>query len=137
MSHLTYYNYKSVGERNAERNGYNQAVRVGEYIHLSGQGGWNPDNGDFSSHVDAQIDQAFRNVDLALKTAGGKGWEQVFRVNSYHVILNDAVLEAFARNFAHWMPNHKPLWTCVGVTKLGEQQMLVEVEVQAHDPAHN
>lgn len=34
--------------------------------------------------IDDQIDQAFANVDHILREAGGKGWEQVFRVNSYH-----------------------------------------------------
>lgn len=38
MSHLQYYAYKGVGERNRERNGYQQAVRVGDRIECSGQG---------------------------------------------------------------------------------------------------
>lgn len=42
-------------------------------------GGWDPETGDFpkTKEINAQIDQAFRNVDLALKAAGSKGWEQV------------------------------------------------------------
>jgi len=35
--------------------------------------------------INAQIDQAFVDVELNLKDAGGMGWEQVFRVNFYHV----------------------------------------------------
>jgi enamine deaminase RidA (YjgF/YER057c/UK114 family) len=31
------------------------------------------------------------------------------------------------------MPNHQPIWTCVGVTKLAEEDMKVEIEVVAHD----
>lgn len=44
-------------------------------------GGWDPETGDFpkTKEINAQIDQAFRNVDLALKAAGSKGWEQVCR----------------------------------------------------------
>lgn len=38
MSHLQYYAYKGVGERNLKRNGYNQAVRIGDRIECSGQG---------------------------------------------------------------------------------------------------
>nr|KIR88039.1 hypothetical protein I308_01089 [Cryptococcus tetragattii IND107] len=78
--------------------------------------------------------QAFENVQSALTAAGGKGWDQVFRVNSYHVPLNNEALEAMVRNFRKWMPNHQPLWTCVGVTRLGEDDMRVEIEVQAYDP---
>ncbi|ODN85012.1 hypothetical protein L202_00844 [Cryptococcus amylolentus CBS 6039] len=160
MSDLTYYNYKGVGEYNAEHHGYSQAVRVGDTIQCSGQGtsilvpmttlvgeirslrvlrflhftgGWD-ESGKFFREINQQIDKAFENVDLALKTAGGKGWEQVFRVNSYHVPLNGEAQEAMTRNFKKWMPNHKPLWTCVGVTRLGEDDMRVEVEVQAYDP---
>lgn len=81
-----------------------------------------------------QIDQAFANIDHILKEAGGKGWEQVFRVNSYHIPMDDRALAAMGRNFEKWMPNHKSLWTCVGVVKLGAEAMRVEIEVQAHDP---
>ncbi|KAL4887942.1 Endoribonuclease L-PSP/chorismate mutase-like protein, partial [Aspergillus ambiguus] len=134
MSHLTYYNYDGVGKRNQQNFKYSQAVRIGDRIECSGQGGWDPDTGDFYKEINAQIDQAFRNVELALKTAGGKGWEQVFRVNSYHVPINNEALEAMVRNFRNYMPNHEPLWTCVGVTRLGEDDMRVEIEVVAHDP---
>ncbi|GAA6020735.1 hypothetical protein JCM10207_002006 [Rhodosporidiobolus poonsookiae] len=134
MSHLQYFNYPGVGEHNAEHFHYSQAVRIGDRIECSGQGGWDPKTGEFYKEINAQIDQAFKNVDLALKQAGGKGWEQVFRVNSYHVPLNKEANDAMVRNFRHWMPGHKPLWTCVGVPRLGEDDMRVEVEVCAHDP---
>ena len=88
-------------------------------------GGWDPKTGVYFKEINQQIDQAFANVDLNLKDAGGKGWEQVFRVNSYHVPLNNEALEAMVRNFKHWMPNHSPIWTCVGVTRLGEDDMRV------------
>lgn len=38
MSHLTYYNYPGVGERNAQNFKYSQAVRIGDRIECSGQG---------------------------------------------------------------------------------------------------
>jgi enamine deaminase RidA (YjgF/YER057c/UK114 family) len=97
-------------------------------------GGWDPKTFEFHREINAQIDQAFANVDLNLKDAGGKGWEQVFRVNSYHVPINNEALDAMVRNFKKWMPNHQPIWTCVGVSRLGEDDMRVEIEVVAHDP---
>jgi enamine deaminase RidA (YjgF/YER057c/UK114 family) len=33
-----------------------------------------------------------------------------------------------------WTPNHNPIWTCVEVQKLGEEDVKVEIEVVAHDP---
>ncbi|GAA6020723.1 hypothetical protein JCM10207_002000 [Rhodosporidiobolus poonsookiae] len=136
MSHLQYFNYAGVGERNAKQFKYSQAVRVGDRIECSGQGGWDPETGSYDGfrEINAQIDQTFKNVDIALKAAGGKGWEQVFRINSYHVHLNGEAMAAMVRNFKQWMPNHEPLWTCVGVTRLGEDDMHVEIEVCAHDP---
>ncbi|PYI02631.1 L-PSP endoribonuclease family protein [Aspergillus sclerotiicarbonarius CBS 121057] len=134
MSHLTYYNYDGVGKRNQQTFKYSQAVRIGDRIECAGQGGWDPNTGVFYKEINAQIDQAFKNVELNLKDAGSKGWEQVFRVNSYHVPINDEALEAMVRNFKKYMPDHEPIWTCVGVTRLGEDDMRVEIEVVAHDP---
>ncbi|KAK1254812.1 hypothetical protein MKX08_008807 [Trichoderma sp. CBMAI-0020] len=134
MSNLKYYSYDGVGKRNVEKYSYSQAVRVGDRIEISGQGGWHPTTGEFKNDVNAQIDQAFANVDLTLKDAGGKGWSQVYRVNSYHLPLDNEALGAMVRNFKTYMPNHQPLWTCIGVQRLGEDPMRVEIEVVAHDP---
>lgn len=71
---------------------------------------------------------------MNLKDAGGKGWSQVFRVNSYLVPLNNETLAAMIRNFEKWMPDHQPIWTCVGVSRLGadDMNMRVEIEVSAY-----
>ncbi|KAF2847367.1 hypothetical protein T440DRAFT_481791 [Plenodomus tracheiphilus IPT5] len=134
MAHLQYSAYQGVGERNLKRFGYQQAVRVGDRIECAGQGGWHPETGAYSDSLEAHVDQAFANVDLCLKDAGGKGWSQVYRVNSYHVPLDDEALELMTKGFKKWMPDHSPIWTCVGVVKLGEDDMKVEIEVVAHDP---
>ncbi|KAF2014567.1 endoribonuclease L-psp family protein [Aaosphaeria arxii CBS 175.79] len=133
MAHLQYYSYEGVGTTNREKYSYSQAVRIGDRIECSGQGGWH-DDFVFEKEINAQIDLAFANVEKNLKSAGGKGWSQVFRVNSYHVPLNDEALTAMVRNFKKYMPDHQPLWTCVGVTRLGADDMRVEIEVVAHDP---
>jgi len=99
-------------------------------------GGWKPEGPltNMSSNISEQIDQAFANVDLTLRTAGGKGWSQVFRITSYHVPLGEEAMGAMVRNFRKWMPDHEPLWTTIGVARLGDEHMLVEIEVAAHDP---
>jgi enamine deaminase RidA (YjgF/YER057c/UK114 family) len=73
-------------------------------------------------------------VDHNLRHAGGKGWSQVFSVNSYHVPLNNEALAAMTRNSRKWCPDHKPTFTCVGVQRLGGDDMRVEIQVIAHDP---
>lgn len=40
-------------------------------------GGWDTETGEIHKEASAQIDQAFKNVDVCLKDAGGKGWDQV------------------------------------------------------------
>ncbi|KAJ6042996.1 uncharacterized protein N7446_001192 [Penicillium canescens] len=97
-------------------------------------GGWDPTTGVFEKEINAQIDLAFANVERNLKDAGGKGWSQVFRVNSYHVPINNEAMDAMVQNFKKYMPDHQPIWTCVGVTRLGEDDMRVEIEVVAHVP---
>jgi enamine deaminase RidA (YjgF/YER057c/UK114 family) len=87
-----------------------------------------------STEINAQIAQAFATIDVMLKDAGGKGWSQVFRVNTYHLPLNDEAMEAVSREFRKWMPNHQPIWTAVGVTRMGRDDMRVEIEVSAYDP---
>lgn len=73
-------------------------------------------------------------MQTALEHAGGKGWSQVFRVNSYHVGLTDEVTSIMGEMYGKWMPDHKPIWTEIGVSKLGAEGMRVEIEVSAYDP---
>jgi enamine deaminase RidA (YjgF/YER057c/UK114 family) len=94
-------------------------------------GGWDPETGLYPDTVKEQIEQAFKNVELALKDAGGKGWEQVYRVNSYHIPLDEEAVAIMAAQLKKWMPSHQPIWTCVGVAQLGEKEMKVEIEVVA------
>ncbi|CAG8274514.1 unnamed protein product [Penicillium olsonii] len=133
MSHLQYYVYPGYGEASQKNLRYSQAVRIGDRIETSGQGGWDPETSKIPTEINAQIDQAFANVHLALTQAGGKGWSQVFRVNSYHLPLNDEAMHAMVRSFRKYMPDHEPLWTCIGVARLGYDDMRVEIEVVAHD----
>jgi enamine deaminase RidA (YjgF/YER057c/UK114 family) len=62
------------------------------------------------------------------------GWEQVFRIKSYHVSIDNEAIETTVHNLRKYMLNHKPVWTCIGVTGLAEDCMKVEIEVVAHDP---
>lgn len=99
-------------------------------------GGWDPKTGEYPEDLDAEIGQAFANVDLNLRDAGSTGgWKNVYRVNSYHVPLDDTVLAIMKKYFEKWMPDHQPIWTTIGVVNLGESSMRVEIEVVAQEPA--
>jgi enamine deaminase RidA (YjgF/YER057c/UK114 family) len=58
----------------------------------------------------------------------------VFRLVSYHPSLNNEAVEIMVRELKKWTPGHKPIWTCIGVEKLAEEEMKIEIEVVAHDP---
>jgi enamine deaminase RidA (YjgF/YER057c/UK114 family) len=91
MSNLQYYAYPGVGVRNRDQYGYQQAVRVGDRIECSGQGGWNPKTGEFTTEINAQIAEAFENVDLCLKDAGGKGMYTRSRPKAVKTVRPDII----------------------------------------------
>ncbi|KAL6815241.1 putative translation initiation inhibitor [Trichoderma sp. SZMC 28013] len=128
--------YPGFGDHAFEQYGYSQAVRIGSRVEISGQGGWDPDSEDIviSADIKEEIDQAFRNVDLTLKHAGSKGISQAIQIKSYHTNLGDEVIGYMTENLKRWIPDHKPIWTAIGVTKLGLVGMRVEIEAVAHDP---
>ncbi|KAK1999815.1 endoribonuclease L-PSP [Colletotrichum falcatum] len=136
MSGLKYFCGDDYGVTLRREMHYSQAVRVGDNIEISGQGGWDPKTGEIANHLLQEIDQAFENVDLTLKNAGGEGWSQVFRIRLYAVdeAWNAESIGRMVDNIKKWTPNHAPILTGVGVTKLGQPGMRVEVEVSAYDP---
>jgi len=100
-------------------------------------GGWDPQTSEVKTDLLEEIDQAFSNVELALKDAGIQdGWKSVFRVTSYHAGFDgdqERVFGKMVANFEKYMPGHEPIWTCVGVTALALPQMRIEIEVVAVD----
>ena len=97
---------------------------------LSGQGGgWN-DNWEFPESLTDEIAQAFRNVERTLASAGA-AWQHVIHVNSYHVGFRDEVNQTMTERFRHYMPDHAPIWTALGVAALGDPKMRIEIRVTA------
>jgi len=120
------------GERQLRRFHYSQAVKIGDRLEISGQGGWN-DNWEFPESITDEIAQAFRNVERTLAVAGA-GWKHVVHVNSYHVGLDghqEEINQAMTERFRHYMPDHAPIWTLLGVAALGDPKMRVEIRVTA------
>jgi enamine deaminase RidA (YjgF/YER057c/UK114 family) len=52
---------------------------------------------------------AFRNIDLALKAAGGRGISHVYKIVSYHVNLGKDDMPFTKKNLIKWFPDHKPI----------------------------
>jgi enamine deaminase RidA (YjgF/YER057c/UK114 family) len=124
------------GRKNLLDYSYSMAMEVDGRVELSGQGGWDPETLEFptSRPIEAEINQAFDNVAFMLN-AVGLSWVNVGHVNSYHVLEPDGTILAataeMARQFRQRMPDHQPIWTCLGVAVLGDPKMRVEIRVTA------
>ena len=124
------------GQKSLRDYSYSMVMEVDGRVELSGQGGWDPATLDFPAgrSIEAEINQAFDNVEFMLK-AVGLDWRNVGHVNSYHVPEPDgAILAAtaeMARQFRRRMRDHQPIWTCLGVAVLGDPKMRVEIRVTA------
>ncbi|PSB49491.1 hypothetical protein C7B80_01775 [Cyanosarcina cf. burmensis CCALA 770] len=112
---------------------YSQAVKIGDRVEISGQGGWD-DNLQIPEAVADEIAQAFQNVERTLATAGAS-WEHVVHVNSYHVGgFPLEVNEVMVKLFRHYMPDRAPIWTELGVAALALPTMRIEIRVTAIVP---
>lgn len=122
------------GERNLEKFHYSQAVKAGNRVEISGQGGWNND-WEFPDSVEEEIIQAFKNVERTLALAGAT-WKDVIHVNSYHVptasdFIGDDHMSTMTDQFRKYMDSRAPVWTTIGVPVLGDPKMRVEIRVTA------
>lgn len=115
--------------------GYSQAVRIGDRVETSGQGGWNDDL-VVAEDLEQEIVQAFDNVGRTLSEAGAT-WVDVVHVNSYHKVepgaeaIGDEHNRVMVREFRNRLGGRTPVWTQTGVTVLGLATMRIEIRVTA------
>jgi len=134
MNRPEFFATPGYGETQLAAMHYNQAVRIGDRVETSGQGGWD-DDWNFPDHLDDEIVQAFENVERTLAEAGAT-WRDVIAVNSYHLPASaDSIGEAHNRvmveQFRKRMGDRAPIWTEIGVTAFGAPAMRVEIRVTA------
>lgn len=109
---------------------YSQVVQVGNIVKISGQGGWDTE-GSMASSASEQVKLALENVEKALRAANDKlSWNNVYAIRSYHTNIDESA-DLCIVGWRRVMPQHRPVWTCVEVTKLGIEGMQVEIEVEA------
>lgn len=118
------------GDRLRDQLHYAQAVKIGNRVEISGQGGWN-DELEIVGPLEEEIAQTFRNVARTLAAAGAS-WEDVVHVNSYHVGGFPPIVNAtIAKLYRHYMPNRTPVWTETCVAALALPEMHIEIRVTA------
>jgi len=113
---------------------YHQALRIGNRVEISGQGGWHDDL-TFPESLEEEIVTAFDNVERTLAEAGAT-WRDVVSVESFHLpaapdSIGDAHNRVMVEQFRARMGDRAPIWTQLGVTALGAPKMRVEIRVTA------
>jgi len=109
--------------------GYARAVQVGDVVHVSGTTGTDP-SGKVLAPGDAyaQTVQTIRNIEGALQRLG-LGLENVVRTRIYLTQIDR--WEEVAKAHAEFFGQIHPATTLVGVARLVDPEMLVEIEAQA------
>ncbi|MDS0132138.1 hypothetical protein H5970_01835 [Amycolatopsis sp. CM201R] len=113
---------------------YSQAVRIGNRVEISGQGGWDDDT-VFPADLEEEIVRAFDNVERTLATAGAT-WADVVSVDSFHLptaddTIGDDHTRVMVEQFRKRMGDRAPIWTQLGVAALGAPGMRVEIRATA------
>ncbi|KAL0938442.1 endoribonuclease l-psp [Colletotrichum truncatum] len=133
MASAQFFNYPGT-ESNAEQYHYSQAVKIGNTVRTSGQGGWD-EQGKITTDLEKQIATAFDNVLKALKAVDSRlSFDDIYAIRSYHLDM-DSSFDVMTGLFKKLFPNHKPIWTCIQIGKLGLEGMQVEIEVEASIPS--
>ena len=106
---------------------YSQAIRTGNLLMTSGQLGLDPETGILPEGVEAQAEQALKNVGAILEAAG---FARTDVVKTTVFIRNMGDFGKVNEIYAAFFGDHKPARSCVEVSALPKNG-LVEIEVTA------
>lgn len=134
MSNPQFFATPGYGDTQLANMHYQQAVRLGDRVETSGQGGWD-DDFNFPESLEDEIVRAFDNLERTLAVAGAT-WSDVVAVDSFHIPAADDSIgddhnRVMVEQFRKRMGDRAPIWTQVGVAALGAPKMRVEIRATA------
>ena len=105
-----------------------QAIRAGGLVFVSGQAGVGDDGAIVGPDFDRQADQAFRNLERALKAAGS-GLDRIAKVTIY--LTSMAHFPKIVELRRKWFSPPYPADTIVEVSALYSPEAMIEIEAVA------
>lgn len=117
----------SSGSTFEEEVGYSRAVKVGDFIFLSGCTGFNYETSQISENAKEQCEQTLLNIRNALEKAG-VGLENVVKTVFY--FSEPSVFNDCKPVFKKYFGNIRPTLTAVGA-QLHDDRIKLEIEVTA------
>lgn len=110
--------------------GYSRAVKVGNYVHVSGTTG-NGADGKIVGVSDPYIQtiQAIKNLQAGLQKAGAD-LKHVVRTRLFVTKISE--WEKFGKAHGEFFGDVRPAMTIVEVSKLIDQDMMIEIEADAY-----
>jgi len=110
--------------------GYSRAVRCGNYIAVTGTVGINAD-GTYPDTLEGQTRRSLQIIRAAIEALGGK-IEHVIRTRSF--VIDVTQWEAIAKVHGELFCEVRPATTLVEVTKLVDDEALIEIEADVIIP---
>ena len=111
---------------------YSPAMVVGNLVFVSGQAGREPRTGALAADVEAQTEQALRNV-AAILEAAGSSLAHVVRCGVFLVDMRE--FQKMNGVYARMFGAHRPARTTVEVSGLPGEGLRVEIDAVAALPA--